>query len=535
MTAKNTARRDFLKSGAAALGATACSLATPALVWGEPRSASQSSPSTAATARIKLDFDRQIGTIDRNIYGNFTEHLGRCIYGGIYDEGSPLSDSDGFRKDVLEAARGLHISLLRWPGGNFSSGYNWKDGIGSKDSRPRRWDTAWQAEESNRFGTDEFLAYARKVGAEPYLCVNMGTGTMQDAADWVEYCNGTMNTYWANLRRKNGHPEPYNVKYWGLGNEIYGPWQAGHKTAAEYADLAVEFGKMMRWIDSDIKLVACGGNQPDWDHPIIERVGSIADYISLHHYGACPPNSFLCGSVDDPTEADDTYRLEQQVSILEAVIASTPLRGREEPLKIAADEWNIWFRAGWKRGDPHKLEEIYTLRDALWVGTAINIFHRHCNTVKIANLAQLVNVIAPIMANSTGIVLQTTYFPLQLYATHCQNVALDALVRSETFPNHPHAPYLDVSATTDEKGGKLTLAVVNRHPTDAITAEISMEGLKVGSTGDLYEVNGASLDATNTFESPNNISVKKRSFSGVGANFRQTYPAHSVSVLTVSA
>jgi alpha-N-arabinofuranosidase len=528
MTTKNPARRDFLKStAAAALGAAAFPLAAPPLAWGEPKSDLQSSASTAGSARIKLDFDRQIGTIDRNIYGNFTEHLGRCIYGGIYDEGSPLSDSDGFRKDVLEAARGLHISLLRWPGGNFSSGYNWKDGIGPKDSRPRRWDTAWQAEESNRFGTDEFLAYARKVGAEPYLCVNMGTGTMQDAADWVEYCNGTMNTYWANLRRKNGHPEPYNVKYWGLGNEVYGPWQAGHKTAAEYGALALEFAKMMRWVDPDIKLIACGGNSADWDRQVLQPVLEVADYISLHHYG---------GNLDTAKEMDDAHHLEQQVRTLEAVILATPMRGeKKERVKIAADEWNIWFRSWFKRGDDHKLEEIYNLRDALWVGTAINIFHRHCNTVKIANLAQLVNVIAPIMANSKGIVLQTTYFPLKLYAEHCQSIALDALVRSATFPEMPETPYLDVSATADEKGEKLTLAVVNRHPTDDIAAEISMEGLKVGSTGDLYEVNGASLDATNTFESPNNVGVKKRSFSGVGANFRQTYPAHSVSVLTVSA
>jgi alpha-N-arabinofuranosidase len=528
MSQKNPARRDFLKSGAAAaLGVATCPLAVPSLAWGEPKSAFQSSASPAATARIKLDFDRQIGTIDRNIYGNFIEHLGRCIYGGIYDEGSPLSDSDGFRKDVLEAARGLHISLLRWPGGNFSSGYNWKDGIGPKDSRPRRWDTAWQAEESNRFGTDEFLAYARKVGAQPYICVNMGTGTMQDAADWVEYCNGTMNTYWANLRRKNGHPEPYNVKYWGLGNEIYGPWQAGHKTAAEYGALALEFAKMMRWVDPDIKLIACGGPTADWNRQVLEPVVEVVDYISLHHYG---------GSVDTAKEMDDASHLEQQVRILEAVITAMPLRGeKKQPVKIAADEWNIWFRSWFKRGDDHKLEEIYNLRDALWTATALNIFHRHCNTVKIANLAQLVNVIAPIMANSKGIVLQTTYFPLKLYAEYCQSVALDALVRSATFPDMPEAPYLDVSATTDEKGEKLTLAVVNRHPTDDITAEIVMEGLKVGTTGDLYEVNGTSLDATNTFDSPNNVGVKKRTFSGVGANFRQTYPAHSVSVLTVSA
>jgi alpha-L-arabinofuranosidase len=523
---ENKPRRDFLKTGvAAALGAAAYPLVAPAVTGAERRGSLQGS----STARIKLDFDRQIGTIDRKIYGNFTEHLGRCIYGGIYDEGSPLSGSDGFRKDVLEAARNLHISLLRWPGGNFSSGYNWKDGIGPKDSRPRRWDTAWQAEESNRFGTDEFLAYTRKVGAEPYICVNMGTGTMQDAADWVEYCNGTMNTYWANLRRKNGHPEPYNVKYWGLGNEIYGPWQAGHKSAAEYGALALEFAKMMRWVDPDIKLIACGGNRPDWDHEVLQPLLETADYISLHHYG---------GNLDTAKEMDDASHLERQVRILEAVITSTlsppAARGeKKEPVKIAADEWNIWFRSWFKRNDDHKLEEIYNLRDALWTATALNIFHRHCNMVKIANLAQLVNVIAPMMTNEKGLVLQTTYFPLQLYAEHCQSIALDALVRSATFPDMPEAPYLDVSATTDEKGEKLTLAVVNRHPTDAITTDILLEGLKLGTSGDLYEVNGPSLDSTNTFDSPNNVGVKKHSFSWVGANFRQTYPAHSIIMLTV--
>ena len=526
-TAKKPARREFLKNSVtAALTAAAFPLVSSRTFWDMSERGWQTAASSPAqSALIKLDFDRQLGTIDRNIYGNFIEHLGRCIYGGIYDEGSSLSDSDGFRKDVLEAVRGLHISVLRWPGGNFSSGYNWKDGIGPKDSRSRRWDTAWQAEESNHFGTDEFIEYCRKLGAEPYICVNMGTGTMQEAADWVEYCNGTMNTDWVNLRRKYGHPEPYNVKFWGLGNEIYGSWQAGHKDATQYAEDAVEFAKMMRWVDPDIKLIACGGNTPEWDRQVVERVGPIADYISLHHYG---------GSLDTAKEMDDAHHLEQQVRVLEGVLTSTPIRGeKKEPVKIAADEWNIWFRSWFKRNNPHKLEEIYNLRDALWVGTALNIYHRHCNSVKLATLAQLVNVIAPIMSDSTGIVLQTTYFPLQLYATHCQSVALDALVRSATFPNLPDVPYLDISATTDDKGQKLTLAVVNRHPTDDITANIVMEGIKTASTGDLYEVNGPSLDATNTFDSPHNVGVKKRSLSGVGPNFKQTYPAHSLTVLTV--
>jgi alpha-N-arabinofuranosidase len=355
--------------------------------------------------------------------------------------------------------------------------------------------------------------------------VNMGTGTMQDAADWVEYCNGTMNTAWANLRRKNGHPEPYNVKYWGLGNEIYGSWQAGHKTATAYADLALEFAKMMQWVDPTIKLIACGGNNADWDREVLERLVDVADYISLHHYG---------GSTDTAKEIHDASKLEHEIKVLDAIITSVAGKNeKKERVKIAADEWNIWFRSWFKRGDDHKLEEIYNLRDALWAASALNIFHRNCRAVQMADLAQLVNVIAPIMANPTGIVLQTTYFPLQLYATHCGNVALDAFVRSDTFPDMPDTPYLDVSATTDDKGQKLTLSVVNRHPTADITVDIAIEGFKLQATGDLYEVNGPSLDATNTFAEPKNVGVKRSSFSGAGPAIRQTFAAHSLSVLAL--
>jgi alpha-L-arabinofuranosidase len=531
MTTNKLARRGFLKNGvAAALGAATFPMVSPALghAAGSAASADQAtSPASSTGLRVKIDFDRQIGAIDRNIYGNFTEHLGRCIYGGIYDEGSPLADSDGFRKDVLEAVRGLRIPLLRWPGGNFVSGYNWKDGIGPKDARPRRWDTAWQAEESNRFGTDEFIQYCRKIGAEPYITINIWTGTMQDAADWVEYCNETGNTYWANLRKKNGHPEPYNVKYWGLGNEIYGVWQAGHKSVAEYGPLALEFGKMMRWVDPSIKLIACGGPTTDWNREALQNLVEVADYISLHHYG---------GSMDNAKEAHDDTSLERQIQVLDAVITTVMANTeKKERVMIAADEWNIWFRSWFKRNDDHKLEEVYNLRDALWAASALNIFHRACRTVKIANLAQLVNVIAPIMTNPTGMVLQTIYHPLRLYAEHCGSVALDALVRSDSFPEYPETPYLDVSVTTDEKNQKLTLAVVNRHPTSDIAVDIVIDGFKPQSAGDLYEVNGPSLDATNTFAEPNNVTVKKRGITGAGAAFRQTFAAHSLSMLTLQA
>ena len=518
---KHIGRRGFLRNTlAAAFGAAASPLLSPPL-WGQqPRSDSAAQP-----ARIKVDFDRRIGRIDRNIYGNFTEHLGRCVYGGIYEEGSPLSDSDGFRKDVLEGARGLHIPQLRWPGGNFVSGYNWKDGIGPKDARPRKWDTAWQAEDSNRFGTDEFIAYCRKLGAEPYLCVNMGTGTMQEAADWVEYCNGRMNTQWANLRRKYGHPEPYNVKYWGLGNEMYGPWQAGRKSAKEYGELALEFAKMMRWIDPTIKLVACGGNYPDWDREVLEHIIDVVDYISTHHYG---------GSNDTIEEMAVAARFERQVRVLDSVITEVMTKTqRKDRVKIAADEWNIWFRTTETGWSAKKLEEVYNLRDALWVASVLNMFHRYCNTVTLANVAQLVNVIAPMMSSPTGLVLQTTYFPLKLYAEHAGDVALDALVRSDHFPDHPELPYLDVSATGDESGRKFTLSVVNRHPTADISAEISVEGLELPATAPLFEINGPNLDAANTFAEPNNVTIKQRSASGLGTTFRQSFPAHSVVAIVV--
>lgn len=524
MKENDLARRRFLQSGVALLLGASTPLALPFVNRGvlSRQNADSTNP---APARIRIDFDRKIGTIDRNIYGNFTEHLGRCIYGGIFDEGSPLSDGDGFRKDVLEAARGMHVSVLRWPGGNFSSGYNWKDGVGPRDQRPRRWDTAWQEEESNRFGTDEFIEYCRKLGAEPYICVNMGTGTMQEGADWVEYCNATTDTYWANLRRKNGHPEPYNVKYWALGNEVYGSWQAGHKNAADYAADALEFAKMMRWVDPSIKLVACGGPGVDWNFPVLEKLVEIVDYISLHHYG---------GSTDTAKEFGDAHAFEDQVRALDAVITAVMSRtDKKERVAIAVDEWNIWFRSWFHRGNNHMLEEVYNLRDALWIASGLNMFHRNCQTVKLADIAQLVNVIAPIMTNQNGMVLQTIYYPLKVYADQCGDIALDALVQSDSFPGLPQVPYLDVSATTDAANKKFTLAVVNRHPSNDITANISIEGFKPQASGDIYEINGTNMDVTNTFADPNQVTAKTRRFANAAVNFAETFPAHSINVMVM--
>ncbi|MBO0796879.1 MAG: hypothetical protein J2P36_38860, partial [Ktedonobacteraceae bacterium] len=374
-------------------------------------------------ARIKIDLDRKIGHVDRRIYGGFIEHLGRCIYGGIYEENSPLSDENNFRKDVLEAVRPLRVPLLRWPGGNFVSGYHWVDGIGPKEDRPRRIELAWLSEESNRFGTDEFMRYCSVLGTEPYICVNMGTGTMDEAQAWVEYCNGTSNTYWANLRRKHGHEEPYRVKYWGLGNEMYGRWQIGALSAEDYVKKACEFAKVMKWIDPSIELVSCGQTGwTEWDRIVLEGLAPYINYHSIHIY---------TGSDDYYSNVLAPHQAERALRNCRAMIDLVRYNQNiSHSIHVAYDEWNVWFR---ERTAESQLEERYTLADALAVSTYLNIFIRYCQTVKIANLAQLVNVIAPIFTNQEGLFLQTIYHPLRLYAEHMQDIALDAFVDCETY------------------------------------------------------------------------------------------------------
>ncbi len=489
--------------------------------------------------KIKIDLERKIGHVDRRILGGFIEHVGRCIYGGIYEEGSALSDEHGFRRDVLDAARALRMPLLRWPGGNFVSGYHWIDGVGPKDERPRRTELAWLSEESNRFGTDEFMEYCRTLGTEPYLCVNMGTGTLDEAQAWVEYCNGTHNTYWANLRRKNGHEEPYNVKYWGLGNEMYGRWQTGALDAHDYVKKAREFAKVMKWTDPTIELVSCGENGwSNWDSVVIEGLASMVDYHSIHIY---------TGSNDYYSNVLSPHQAERALQVSQGMIAMARYNQEiKHPISIAYDEWNIWFR---ERTAVTALEERYTLADALAVATYLNIFVRNCNIVKIANLAQLVNVIAPIFTNPEGLFLQTIYHPLRLFAEHLQEIALDVLVDGETYDlssnkessTWPHrvadlGPFqmLDVSATCDSNGQTITLAVVNRDQLQAQETTIQFaDDVKVRSIV-AYEVGGEQVDTINSFEHPEAITVKERhpeQPEQQGGRFSYTFPAHSFTLL----
>ena len=488
-------------------------------------------------AKITIDLDRKLGNVDPRIYSAFAEQLGRCVYGGIYDEGSPLSDEHGYRKDVLEKVRSLKPPLLRWPGGNFVSGYHWTDGVGPVEQRPRRMELAWHNEESNRFGTDEFIQYCRLIGAEPYLCANMGTGTLDEAQAWVEYCNGTGNTYWANLRRKNGHEEPYGVKYWGLGNELYGNWQIGALNAEDYTKRAIEFAKVMKWTDPTIQLVSCGKNGwNDWDRVVLEGLARYIDFHSIHIY---------TGSSDYYSNVLAPHQAERAIDICQALIERVRYTQRiEHPISIAYDEWNVWFRT---QNDIHPgLEEIYTLADALAVATYLNSFIRHCRSVGIANYAQLVNVIAPIFTSKQGLFLQTIYYPLYLYREYMLEVALDVYADSEPLPFNaktessiwPHrvadrGPFqaLDVTATCDAAGRDLVLACVNRDKEQPIATTIQLVNTAVQADINASEVNAPDVNAVNSFEQPGAVDIQEYTLDNGGQSFTYTFPAHSLTVL----
>jgi alpha-L-arabinofuranosidase len=488
------------------------------------------SVSAQQPARIKVDIDRTIGEIHPHLFGNFTEHLGRMIYGGIYEEGSPLSDQFGFRKDVFDVVKQLDVSILRWPGGNFASGYNWKDGIGPKDQRPTRIDLAWNDLESNRFGTDEFLRYCEMLGTEPYICINLGLGTIDDARHWVEYTNESRSTYWADQRRKNGRDQPYKVKYWALGNEIDGPWQMGHKNAEEYSKMALEAAKAMRMVDRDIKLVACGSSNYGadwiaWNRTVLQTLRNQADYIAIHTYINNSQNDFERFMAWSQTI--DNY-IEITAGLIRQAQAGQP---NPRPLYIAYDEWNVWYRTG----NREKLEEVYNFEDALAIGMFFNSFFRHANVVKMANLAQMVNVIAPIMTNKQGLFLQPTYFPLVEFGKQRGNIALETNVQAPTYKlqNRPELKYLDVSASYNAKDKSLYVNVLNRSKDKDIATRIENQEGQLESAGSVWEMNHPDLKATHTFGADQKVRPVTRPLAAKLENngFTYTFPAHSLTIL----
>ena len=489
--------------------------------------------STSSASRVKIDTERTIGQIDPKLYGNFIEHLGRCIEGGVFEEGSSLSDAQGFRKDVMEAVRNLDVGLLRWPGGNFSSNYNWRDGIGPRDKRPKRLEMAWHTIEDNRFGTHEFLTYTGMLGIEPYICANLGTGDWVEAQRWVEYCNFAGDTATTRMRKANGREEPWKVKYWGLGNEMDGPWQMGHRTAEDYGKFALEAAKLMKWTDPDIKLIAAGSSNfnpradwTGWNRTVLEYLKEHVDYLSLHTYVGNPHNDydeFLTSSIE---LAD---RIETAAGIIRAALAGAPPNRR---IYIAFDEWNVWYRArgAAKESGRNILEEHYNLEDALVVATMLNTFVNHANVVKIANLAQLVNVIAPIFTNETGLYLQTIYYPLQLFAANSHGTALELFVDCPTYTSKARGkvPYIDASATLQD--GTLVVNVVNRHRDQDVDVAIELEDKQFSGSYQVATVNGPDIKAENNF----GVTKVKSSPGSVETNGKMLhyrFPAHSYTML----
>lgn len=501
----------------------------------------------AQNARIKIDVERKVGEIDKLLYGNFVEHLGRCVYGGIYDEGSPLSDERGFRKDVLEAVKGLNVSITRYPGGNFVSNYHWKDGVGPKDERPPRMELAWARLESNRFGTNEFMQFAREIGTEPYFAVNMGTGTIEEAQQWVEYCNVAEGPYYAELRKQHGFAEPWNIKYWSLGNEMDGFWQMGHLNAEDYAKKAREAAKLMKLTSPDIKLIAAGSSnyRPDadpneWNATILSELRDVVDYLALHMYVGNPSDNYY-------NYLSTPLVLEERTKVVKGLIAremENADRGDREPIYIAWDEYNSWYRArdAETMAGTRALEELYNLEDALVIAGFLNAFVRNADIVKMANMAQLVNVIAPIFTSEDDMFLQTIYYPLQLFAQNVYGTSLDVFVDCDTYATDEFfvglgesttkqeaVPYLDVSAAY--LNGEVIINVVNRHKDEAITTDIiSQEGEFEGSV-EIYEVNGPNVKARNDFGKTEVESKKLSPVKVKGEVFTYTFPAHSFTQL----
>ena len=479
-------------------------------------------------AKIKIDLERTTGEIDKLIYGNFTEHLGRCIYGGIYEPAAPEANADGFRKDVITATRNLGVTNVRWPGGNFVSGYHWEDGIGPKDKRPHRKDLAWGDVESNEVGTDEFLKFTKAVGAEPYFCVNMGTGSLDEARNWVEYCNAKQGLYYSDLRAKNGHPEPYHVKYWGLGNEMDGEWQIGHKNAEDYSKFALEAAKMMKWSDDSIKLIASGSSNyvrdwAEWDRTVLNSLHNYIDYISLHHYSGNRDN-------DHNKFMAVTTQVENAIRITEGIINEVRSKYKmKKPIYIAFDEYNVWYRA-WNE---QKLEEHYNMQDALVVALYLNVFVRNAHIVKMANMAQLVNVIAPIMITNGKLWMQPIYYPLQLFAQNCHGQSLETFVQCDRYDagDYKQVPYLDVTSVYNGKTQEIIINVVNRHKDKAIETSIVNQFGNVDSKATAAEVNSSGLqDENNDQVQKVRTAVKEIT---AGDTFNYTFPAHSFTQIKI--
>ena len=464
-------------------------------------------------AEVIIDKNFITGKIDRRIYGSFIEHLGRAVYDGIYQPGLDVSDEQGFRKDTMELVKELNVPIVRYPGGNFVSGFKWEDSIGPKADRPKRVDLAWGVVETNQFGLNEFCDWAKKADTDVMMAVNLGTRGIMEAKELLEYCNLSGGTYLSDLRKAHGYEKPHAIKTWCLGNEMDGPWQTGHKTAKEYAHLANETAKAMRALDPDIELVACGSsasNMPtfgDWEREVLEECYDSVDYISMHqYYGNQEDNTadFLASSVDM-----DTF-IKNVVAICDYV------QGRKHSKKqinISFDEWNVWYHSNeqdkklekWVE-KPHQLEDIYNMEDALLVGSMLITLLRHCDRVKMACMAQLVNVIAPIMTSDTGAWRQTIFYPYMHASKFGHGTVLNTLVKSPVYDSkYGEAPYLDCVIVNNEEKGELIVFAVNKDLAEDMEVTCDLRQFADYTVKEHLVLQDEDLKAVNTEENPDRI------------------------------
>jgi alpha-N-arabinofuranosidase len=492
-----------------------------------------------ATAHVYLDPNRTIAPISPLLFGGFAEHMGRCVYEGMYDPASPLSDKRGFRLDVIEALRDQGYTTVRYPGGNFLSGYNWLDGVGPKAQRPRRRELAWQSTETNEFGTNEFIEWCRAVDTAPMLGVNMGTGSIQSAADLVEYCNAPRGTYYADLRASHGYAEPHNVRYWCVGNEMDGPWQIGHLDAPAYGAKALEAAKLMKWIDPTIETVLCGSSNdrmptyPEWDRVALEYAWEKVDYLSIHYYAGNKEN-------DTASYLALALPFEKYVDTLEGTLRYVKaLRRSNHDVYLSWDEWQVWYKGDPVEGAwterPHLAEEIYNLEDALVVAQWLNVFLRKSAVLKIACVAQIVNVISWLQTRKDGLLKQPSYYVFKLVSNLARGNALDVHVKASVVETRQFGgvPALDVSASHDPESGKGALFLVNRTVDQTVTTELVWQTGAPAAFGEAWQLAGDDAKQANSWESPNALVAKRISAPKLdGGKATLQLPPMSFTVLT---
>jgi alpha-N-arabinofuranosidase len=500
------------------------------------------------SAHLTIDPHFVVGPINRRLFGSFVEHLGRCVYDGIYEPGHPDADEDGFRRDVIALVKELGVSTIRYPGGNFVSGYRWEDGVGERSERPRRLDLAWHSVETNQIGLDEFAGWLGKVDAELMYAVNLGTRGIQEALDVLEYANLRGGTELSERRVTNGVVEPYDIRMWCLGNEMDGPWQLGHSTPREYGRLALKTARAMRQVDKDLELVVCGSSHAQmplfgtWERIVLEETYDEVDYISCHAYYEPFDNdygSFLASAVNM-----DRF-IESVVATADHVKA---MRGSSKTINISFDEWNVWYNTRYAEVEkitdpqnwpvaPRLLEDVYSVVDAVVFGNLLISLIRHADRVTAASLAQLVNVIAPIMTEPGGPAWkQTTFFPFALASQLARGVTLELKLDCPSYETERHGTVgvVDAVATHDEETGDTAVFLVNRSMDEAVELVADVTHLGEVSIASAESLHDADMHAANTLADPERVGMSvNESANLVDGQLRIVLPPVSWTAVTL--